>query len=48
MSPLTRQFGDAKFSAVGFGAMGLSMGYGTVESDEERFKVNPEGNCIQK
>jgi hypothetical protein len=26
-------------SSVGFGAMGLSFGYGKVEDNEERFKV---------
>ncbi|KAG7004574.1 aldo-keto reductase yakc [NADP(+)] [Physcia stellaris] len=26
-------------TALGFGAMGLSIGYGTPESDEERFKI---------
>ncbi|KAJ7159622.1 Aldo keto reductase, partial [Mycena filopes] len=31
--------GTSTFSAIGFGAMGLSGYYGAVESDEERFKV---------
>ncbi|KAJ7149625.1 NADP-dependent oxidoreductase domain-containing protein [Mycena filopes] len=35
----TRQIGSSTFSAIGFGAMGISTGYGEVESDEERFKV---------
>ncbi|KAJ7159625.1 Aldo keto reductase [Mycena filopes] len=39
MSTATRQIGRATFSAIGFGAMGLSGYYGAVESDEERFKV---------
>ncbi|KAJ7191209.1 NADP-dependent oxidoreductase domain-containing protein [Mycena pura] len=38
MSP-TCKIGNSTFSAIGFGAMGLSMGYGAVDSDEERFKV---------
>ncbi|KAJ6532840.1 NADP-dependent oxidoreductase domain-containing protein [Mycena vulgaris] len=38
MSP-TRKIGDSTFSAIGFGAMGISGFYGEVESDEERFKV---------
>ncbi|KAJ7152384.1 Aldo keto reductase [Mycena filopes] len=39
MSTATRQIGTSTFSAIGFGAMGLSGYYGAVESDEERFKV---------
>ncbi|KAJ7300908.1 Aldo/keto reductase [Mycena albidolilacea] len=35
----TRKIGDSTFSAIGFGAMGISTYYGAVESDEERFKV---------
>ncbi|KAJ7128718.1 NADP-dependent oxidoreductase domain-containing protein [Mycena epipterygia] len=38
MSP-TRKIGNSTFPAIGFGAMGLSAFYGSVESDEERFKV---------
>ncbi|KAF7334712.1 Aldo-ket-red domain-containing protein [Mycena venus] len=38
MSP-TRTIGTATFSAIGFGAMGISAFYGEVDSDEERFKV---------
>ncbi|CAF1567344.1 unnamed protein product, partial [Didymodactylos carnosus] len=36
-----RQLGKngPKVSAIGYGAMGLSIAYGTVGSDEERFKV---------
>ncbi|KAJ6462732.1 NADP-dependent oxidoreductase domain-containing protein [Mycena vitilis] len=37
--PSTRKIGESTFPAVGFGGMGLSSGYGAVESDEERFKV---------
>ncbi|KAI9832946.1 MAG: hypothetical protein M1826_000725 [Phylliscum demangeonii] len=42
MSPLPlRPLGrdGARVSALGFGAMGLSVAYGAVASDEERFKV---------
>ncbi|KAJ7174621.1 NADP-dependent oxidoreductase domain-containing protein [Mycena filopes] len=35
----TRHIGNSTFSAIGFGAAGLSGFYGQVESDEERFKV---------
>ncbi|KAJ7174709.1 NADP-dependent oxidoreductase domain-containing protein [Mycena filopes] len=35
----TRHIGSSTFSAIGFGAMGLSAFYGEVESDEDRFKV---------
>ena len=40
-SKQTRQLGKngPKVSAIGFGAMGLSVAYGTPASDEERFKV---------
>jgi aryl-alcohol dehydrogenase-like predicted oxidoreductase len=38
MSP-TRSIGNSTFSAIGFGAMGISAFYGEVESDEDRFKV---------
>jgi aryl-alcohol dehydrogenase-like predicted oxidoreductase len=36
-----RQLGrnGPQVSAIGYGAMGLSVGYGTAGSDEERFKV---------
>ncbi|EGO03822.1 hypothetical protein SERLA73DRAFT_175467 [Serpula lacrymans var. lacrymans S7.3] len=39
MSYPTRKIGDSDVSAIGFGAMGISVFYGTVEPDEERFKV---------
>ncbi|KAJ7050026.1 NADP-dependent oxidoreductase domain-containing protein [Mycena amicta] len=35
----TRTLGDATFSAIGFGAMGISAFYGDVGSDEERFEI---------
>ncbi|KAJ7176262.1 NADP-dependent oxidoreductase domain-containing protein [Mycena crocata] len=35
----TRKIGNASFSGIGFGAMGISSFYGAVESDEERLKV---------
>ncbi|KAI0065910.1 Aldo/keto reductase [Artomyces pyxidatus] len=35
MSLPTRKIGDTTVSAIGFGAMGLSAGYGKVESHEE-------------
>ncbi|KAJ7606326.1 NADP-dependent oxidoreductase domain-containing protein [Roridomyces roridus] len=38
MSP-TRSIENATFSAIGFGAMGISGFYGAIESDEDRFKV---------
>jgi hypothetical protein len=41
MSLPTRKIGSTDVSAIGFGAMGLSIGYGGVPSDEERFKVAP-------
>ena len=34
-----RQIGDATFSAIGYGAMGIAVGYGPALPDEERFKV---------
>ncbi|KAK7028291.1 Aldo-keto reductase [Favolaschia claudopus] len=39
MSIPTRKLGQADVSEIGFGAMGISAFYGSVESDEERFKV---------
>jgi aryl-alcohol dehydrogenase-like predicted oxidoreductase len=39
MSLPTRKIGSTDVSAIGFGAMGISAFYGSVESDEERFKV---------
>ncbi|KAM5541768.1 hypothetical protein V8D89_004497 [Ganoderma adspersum] len=35
----TRKIGDAEFSTIGYGAMGLSAFYETPLPDEERFKV---------
>ncbi|KAF8998393.1 NADP-dependent oxidoreductase domain-containing protein [Cyathus striatus] len=35
----TRKIGNDHVSAIGFGAMGMSTGYGSVVSDEESFKV---------
>ena len=40
MSSQTRVFGDRTFNAIGYGGMGLSMAYGSVGTDEERFKVS--------
>ncbi|KAJ8093195.1 hypothetical protein PM082_020680 [Marasmius tenuissimus] len=34
-----RKIGNAFVNPLGFGTMGLSLAYGAVESDEERFKV---------
>ncbi|KAF8630004.1 hypothetical protein AX15_003153 [Amanita polypyramis BW_CC] len=34
-----RKIGNTLVSPIGFGAMGISVFYGAVESDEERFKV---------
>ena len=39
MSAQTRVFGDKTFNAIGYGGMGLSIGYGSVGTDEERLKV---------
>jgi len=39
MSAQTRVFGDKTFNAIGYGGMGLSLGYGSVGTDEERLKV---------
>ena len=35
----TRKIGTTDVTAIGWGAMGLSVGYGTVPPDEERLKV---------
>ncbi len=35
----TSKIGDAEFSPIGYGAMGLSAFYETPLPDEERFKV---------
>ncbi|KDQ50793.1 hypothetical protein JAAARDRAFT_164409 [Jaapia argillacea MUCL 33604] len=39
MSLPTRKIGNTDVTAIGYGAMGIAAFYGTVESDEERFKV---------
>ncbi|SJL06546.1 related to pyridoxine 4-dehydrogenase [Armillaria ostoyae] len=39
MSLPPRKIGDALINPIGFGAMGLSSYYGSVDSDEERFKI---------
>ncbi|KAF7313167.1 Aldo-ket-red domain-containing protein [Mycena kentingensis (nom. inval.)] len=36
---MSRKIGESSFGAIGFGAMGIAGWYGSVESDEERFKV---------
>lgn len=33
-------------SAIGYGAMGISVGYGDPLPDEERFKVSIHMRCI--
>lgn len=35
----TRKIGNSLVPAIGFGTMGLSLAYGAVGTDEERFKV---------
>ncbi|KAK2459918.1 hypothetical protein APHAL10511_008047 [Amanita phalloides] len=35
----TRKVGNTQVSSIGFGAMGISSYYGSVEPDEQRFKV---------
>ncbi|SJL06522.1 related to aldo-keto reductase (AKR13), puatative [Armillaria ostoyae] len=39
MSLPPRKIGDVLINPIGFGAMGLSSYYGSVDSDEERFKI---------
>jgi hypothetical protein len=39
MSLPTRKIGNDEVTAIGWGAMGISAFYGSVESDEERLKV---------
>jgi hypothetical protein len=39
MSLPTRKIGNDQVTAIGWGAMGISAFYGSVESDEERLKV---------
>jgi hypothetical protein len=36
----TRNIGNDDVAEVGLGLMGISAFYGSIESDEERFKVN--------
>lgn len=38
----TRKIGAASVTALGYGAMGISVFYGTVGNDEERLKVRPD------
>lgn len=40
MSRLIRKIGGTPVQAIGFGAMGLSVGYGQTGSTEERLKVH--------
>ncbi len=40
MSLPPRKIGNAQINPIGFGAMGLSSFYGSVDSDEERYKVS--------
>jgi hypothetical protein len=35
----TRNIGGTQVSALGYGAMGIAAFYGSIQSDEERFKV---------
>jgi hypothetical protein len=35
-----RKIGNDLVNPIGFGAMGISGFYGTIEPDEERFKVS--------
>ena len=39
MSSQTRTLCDRTFNAIGYGAMGLSIAYGSVGTDEERLKI---------
>ncbi|KAK0234639.1 NADP-dependent oxidoreductase domain-containing protein [Armillaria nabsnona] len=36
---LQRKIGNTSVPVIGFGAMGISAGYGSIEPDEERFRV---------
>jgi hypothetical protein len=36
----TRKIGDDDVAEMGLGLMGISVAYGQVENDEERFKVS--------
>ena len=42
MSLPTRRIGTTNVSAMGYGTMGLSVGYGTVPPDEDRLKLLDE------
>ncbi|THU95957.1 Aldo/keto reductase [Dendrothele bispora CBS 962.96] len=39
MSSAPRKIGNASVNPIGFGAMGMSVGYGAVGTDEERLKL---------
>ena len=39
MSLPTRKIGETEVSAIGYGAMGISIAYGDALPDEERFKL---------
>lgn len=38
----TRKIGSTDVAAIGYGAMGISVAYGPVDSDEERLKFLDE------
>lgn len=43
----TRKIGNADVTAIGYGAMGLSVAYGAPKSDEERLKVRESVSYLQ-